>query len=129
MSGRGEDLDLYVQTLHERAMDCSDPFDGEVLLNVCLHRILEEFRVLLENLSLSSFSRLMEVARRTNGSVRRTLRSSSTSCPSFMIRLPPRKRPIVALEKKRPSFKHERQPFPVQLPLPFDVKKATTLLE
>lgn len=44
----------------------------EVLVNVCLHGIDDEYRVLLENPTFSSFLNLMEASRRTNESVRGT---------------------------------------------------------
>lgn len=68
----GEGLDLYVKRFHDKALDCVDRVDEEVLVNVCLHGMNDEYLVFLENLTFSSFSKLMEAARRTNESVRRT---------------------------------------------------------
>lgn len=62
----GEDLNLYVKKFHDKALDCVDPVDEEVLVNVGLHGMKNEYRVFLENLMFSSFSKLMEAARRTN---------------------------------------------------------------
>lgn len=45
------DLDLYVKSFHERAIDCRDLVDEEVLINICLYGMLEEYRIFLENLS------------------------------------------------------------------------------
>lgn len=67
-----EDLDLYMRRFHERAIICYDPVAEEALFDVCLHGVIQEYHVFLENLSFPSFSKLMDVARRTNESIRRT---------------------------------------------------------
>lgn len=59
----GKDLGLYVQRFHERALDYCDAVDDETILYVCLHGIAYKYRVLLENLTFSYFSNLMEIAR------------------------------------------------------------------
>lgn len=74
----GEDLDPYVKRFHDKALDCVNPVDEEVLVNMCLHGMNDEYRVFLENLMFSSFSNSMEAARRTNESVRRTPKASRT---------------------------------------------------
>lgn len=48
-----------------------DPVDEDVLVNVCLHGMSDEYRVFLENLMFSSFSKSMEASRHTNESIRR----------------------------------------------------------
>lgn len=68
----GEDLDMYVRRLHERALDYYDLVAGEVLVEVCLHSMMEEYSLFLESLSFSFISKLMEATRCTNESVRRT---------------------------------------------------------
>lgn len=77
-------------------MDCCNPVDEEVFVNICLQGMLEECCIFLENLSFQSFSRLMEAVKRTNETVTRTTRPNSISRPSSMIRPPLRKRSIVA---------------------------------
>lgn len=42
----------------------------ELLVDVCLHDIMVEYRIYLENMSFCFFSKLMEVARCTNESVK-----------------------------------------------------------
>lgn len=59
----GEDFDLYVKRFHDKALDYVDLVDEEVLVNMCLHGMNDEYRVFLENLTFSSFLKLMEVAR------------------------------------------------------------------
>lgn len=79
----GKDLDLNVKRFHEKTLDCVDPVNEEVLVNVCLHGMNDEYRVFLENLTFSSFSKLMEKGRPKNESMRRTPKSSS-AVPLYM---------------------------------------------
>lgn len=50
-----EDLDVYVKRFREKALDCWDPMDEEMLLDVSLHRMAKDYKVFLENRSFSSF--------------------------------------------------------------------------
>lgn len=132
----GQDMDIYMRRFHERAIDCCDPAAEEILVDICLRGMMEEYHKFLENLSFSSLSRLMEAAMRTNESVRRTSRSSNgASRPSPTVRPQSRKRPIVATLKegkgsrpsssKRPSFdKKEPRQFPILPLFPCGAKKA-----
>lgn len=72
----GKYLDLCVKRFHEKALDCCGLIEEEVLVNVCLHGINDEYRVFLENLTFPSFSKLMEAARQTNEFVGRTSKPS-----------------------------------------------------
>lgn len=83
----GEDLDVYLRRFSERAMDCCNLVGEEVLIDVCLHGAMEEYEIFLENLSIPSFSRFMEVARSRNELVRRTSMSSSASPQSRMTQM------------------------------------------
>lgn len=65
-----------MKSFHDKALDCVDTVDKEVLVNVCLHGMNDVYRVFLENLTFSSFSKLMEATKRTKKSVRRTLKLS-----------------------------------------------------
>lgn len=76
-----EDLDLYVKRFRERALDCNDAVDEETLVNVCLYGMANEYCVYLENLTFPSFSKLMEAARRTNESIRKPSRPTTSSYP------------------------------------------------
>lgn len=65
-----------------------------MLVNVCSHGMKEECRIFLENLSFSSFCKLMEAARRTSESVQPSSANRSNSNSLSL------KRPLVAnLEK------------------------------
>lgn len=76
---------MYDRRFHKRAPDCCDLVDEEVLLNVRHHVMMEEYRIFLENLSLSYFSRWMEVARRRNVSVGKISRCSNVTFRSSPI--------------------------------------------
>lgn len=100
----GKDLDLYVKRFHDKALDYVDPVDEEILVNVCLHGMNDKYRVFLKNLTFSSFSKLIEIARKTNESVRRAPKHSRafpTARPFVK-----RKQPVAAVESDhntRPS--------------------------
>lgn len=51
----GEDLDIYVKMFHEKTLDRCDQVEERMLFNVCLHNMLEEYSILLKNLSLFLF--------------------------------------------------------------------------
>lgn len=86
----------------------------EVLVNVCLHSIMEEYKIFFENLSFPSFSRLMEVALCTNKLVRRSqglalLQFVQASCPSTTKEMSDRRASwkrnrVQASSSKRPPF-------------------------
>lgn len=59
----GEDLDAYVKRFHKKALESCGLELEEVLVDLCLHGMTKEYKIFLENLSCSSFSRLMEAAR------------------------------------------------------------------
>lgn len=50
-----EYLDAYVRRFHEKALDYCDPIAEEVFVDVCLYGMLEEYKILFENLSFSYF--------------------------------------------------------------------------
>lgn len=88
----GKDLHIYVRRFYEKALDCCDLVEEEKPVNVCLHGMMEVYKIFLENLSFRSFSKLMEAPERTNESVHRTSRSSAATRPNhpFKVRLAPK---------------------------------------
>lgn len=58
----GEDLNLFVKRFHEKALECSDPVDEEILVNVCLYDMDNGCRVFLENIFYLSYSKLMKAS-------------------------------------------------------------------
>lgn len=139
-------LGCLCERFHERALDCSDAVDEETLVDMCLHGMVNEYRVYLENLTFPSFSRLMETARRTNESFRKPSRSVINTHTSVAPRPFHRKRSMIAAVEdsqgarpprpKRPSFKQGykndskagKKSYPVLLPFPCGIKKALALL-
>lgn len=82
--------------------------------------MIDEYRVFLQNLSFSYFSRLMAVARRMYESVKRTPKSSLAGLSNSMVRQFIRKRSIVAAIgkgqevrplKKKPSYRQEKKKY------------------
>lgn len=66
-------MPIFSGGLHEKVLDCRDLVD--VLVDVDLHRMTEDYRIYIENLSFSSFSKLMGVSEEQ--SAKRNSRSSS----------------------------------------------------
>ncbi|CAL8169056.1 unnamed protein product [Prunus armeniaca] len=60
------------------ALDCYDEKDEEALVEICISNIVVDYRVYLENIGISQFSRLLEAVRKTSMSVKpvRTWRSN-----------------------------------------------------
>lgn len=67
-----------MRCFHKRALDCYDPTVKDVLFDVYLHGMMEEYYIHLKNLPFASFSRLMEAATMTNHCIRRIMRSNAT---------------------------------------------------
>ena len=61
---------------------CYDPVEEERLVDVCIIGMLYEYRPYLKNLQISSFTRLVEVARRTSVSIRKPLKGSTSQAVS-----------------------------------------------
>lgn len=60
-----------MKRFHEKVLDCCDLVIENVLVYVCLDGMIKEYIIYLENLSFSSFSKLVEAARRGNRSLER----------------------------------------------------------
>ena len=52
-------------------LDIQDSYDEKELVKVCIQGMFDEYRIHLENLPLSTFATLVEVAKRTNNTIRR----------------------------------------------------------
>lgn len=93
--GIQERFGCFVCRFHEKVLDCCDLVVEEMLVDVCLYCMTENF---LENSSFPSFYKLMEAAHRTNSVNNLEVQFSTKSNP--MIRPASRKRPMVmTLEK------------------------------
>lgn len=60
----------FVQRFRDLALECYDENDEGALINICINNINSEYRVHLENVSITQFSRLFETAGKTAFSVR-----------------------------------------------------------
>lgn len=104
--------------------------------------MVEEYRVFLENLLFTSFPKLMEEAKRTNESVKKTSNPSHVSSPNPVVRQLPRKGLIMVViemskesgpsNSEKPSYCHEckqeKKTYLVLSPFRYDIKKAHSLL-
>lgn len=64
-------------------MEHRDPVAKNVLVDVCLHGMIEEYRVHLKNLFCASFSQLREATKKRNELFRRTMRFNLGSNQGF----------------------------------------------
>ncbi|VVA18732.1 PREDICTED: retrotransposon, partial [Prunus dulcis] len=68
----GEDRVDFVRRFRDLALDCYDEKDEEALVEICISNIVADYRVYLENIGISQFSRLLEAVRKTSMSVKPT---------------------------------------------------------
>ncbi|CAL8138363.1 unnamed protein product [Prunus armeniaca] len=66
----GEDPVDFVRKFQDLALDCYDEKDEEALVEICISNIMVDYRVYLENIGISQFSRLLEAVRKTSISVK-----------------------------------------------------------
>lgn len=62
-----------MRRFHEKALDCCDLVDEQVLVKICLHDMAEEYIIFLENLSFPSFSKLIKEACRIKEAVNKPM--------------------------------------------------------
>ncbi|CAL9025934.1 unnamed protein product, partial [Prunus brigantina] len=67
---QGEDPVDFVRRFRDLALDCYDEKDEEALVEICISNIVADYRVYLENIGISQFSRLLEAVRKTSMSVK-----------------------------------------------------------
>ncbi|KAI5343499.1 hypothetical protein L3X38_011375 [Prunus dulcis] len=66
----GEDPVDFVRRFRDLALDCYDEKDEDGLVEICISNIMADYRVYLENIGISQFSRLLEAVRKTSMSVK-----------------------------------------------------------
>ncbi|KAB2608649.1 hypothetical protein D8674_011817 [Pyrus ussuriensis x Pyrus communis] len=64
-----EHSDDFCYKFLRSSFDCYDKMDEETLVEICISNIIADYRVYLENIGISQFSRFLEVIRHTNLSV------------------------------------------------------------
>lgn len=120
-----------MKRFHKKALDCRDPVAEDMLVEVCLQGMIENYMIFSENLSFPFLLLLMETARRTN--VTKTLKSSLT------IWYVSKKRPVIQIvekgksdkgcSSKNPIQQKQRRQFAILPPFSCEAKKDTALVE
>ena len=73
-----EGLLKYIHRFRDFSLLCYDLVEEERLVSVCIMGMLYEYWSYLENLQISTFTRLVEAARRTSMSVRKLSKGSTS---------------------------------------------------
>ncbi|CAL9011987.1 unnamed protein product [Prunus brigantina] len=68
----GEDPVDFLRRYRDLALDCYDEKDKEALVEIFISNIVADYRVYLENIGISQFSRLLKAVRKTSMSVKPT---------------------------------------------------------
>ena len=77
-----EGLLEYICRFWDLSLLCYDPVEEEQLVDVCITGMLCEYQPYLENLQISSFTRLVEAIRRISISVRKPSKGSISQAMS-----------------------------------------------
>ena len=78
-----EGLLEYIHRFRDFSLLCYDLVEEERLVSVCIMGMLYEYWSYLENLQISTFTRLVEAARRTSMSVRKLSKGSTSQAVSM----------------------------------------------
>ena len=77
-----EGLLEYIRRFRDLSLLCYELVEEERLVDVCIAGMLYEYRPYLENLQISSFTRLVEAARRISMSIRKPSKGSTSQAVS-----------------------------------------------
>ncbi|KAI5335485.1 hypothetical protein L3X38_025618 [Prunus dulcis] len=66
----GENPVDFVRRFQDLALDCYDEKDEDALVKICISNIMADYKVYLENIGISQFSRLLEAVRKTSISIK-----------------------------------------------------------
>ena len=77
-----EGLLEYIRRFRDLSLLCYDPIEEERLVDVYITSMLYEYRPYLENLQISSFTKLVEAVRRTSMSVGKPSKGSTSQAMS-----------------------------------------------
>nr|POE66823.1 hypothetical protein CFP56_52033 [Quercus suber] len=72
----------YIRRFKDLSLLCYDHVEEEKLVDVCIAGMLHEYRHYLENLQISSFTRLVKASRRTSMSIRKPSKGSTSQVVS-----------------------------------------------
>nr|POE89448.1 hypothetical protein CFP56_01804 [Quercus suber] len=107
-----EGLLEYIRRFRDLSLLCHDPMDEERLVDVCIAGMLYVYWPYLENLQISSFTRLVEAARKTSMSVRKPLKGSTSQVVSAIRQLWRRKNKkveVVVIEEPKKVAKRKKR--------------------
>ena len=111
-----EDLMEYIKRLRDIAFDCYDHCEERTLVEMCMTNMIQEFRVVLENLEISQFAQLLQKSRKTAQSVRPS--SDKRNAPQDM---------AMSTGKRRRKTKEREYDTPP--PIPCTPKELDVLLD
>ena len=128
-----EGLLEYICRFRDLSLLCYDPMEEERLMDVCIAGMLYEYQPYLENLQITSFTRLVEATRRTSMSMRKPSKGSTSQAMSAL-RQPWRKEnkkvEVAVVEEPKKVVKGKKRERS-GIPPPFTVssKKLYSILE
>ena len=128
-----EGLLEYICRFRDLSLLCYDPVEEERLVDVCIADMLYEYRPYLENLQISSFTRLVEPARRRSMSVRKpskvlTLQVMSTPRQSW--RKENKKVEVAVVEEPKKGVKGKKSKRGgIPPPFTMSIEKLYSILE
>nr|POE82380.1 hypothetical protein CFP56_68724 [Quercus suber] len=103
----------YSRRFRDLSLLCYDLVEKERLVDVYITGMLYEYRFYLENLQISSFTRLVEAARRKSMSVRKPLKGSTSqamSTPKWSWRRENKKVEVAVAEESKKGVKGHEDP-------------------
>lgn len=119
----------FVKRFREKAVECYEPIIEDRLVSMCIAGMVTEYKCYLENVSISTFSRLYEFARRTSASVRAPLKAEYRGSSVRKLRST-----IVATadsnkRSRKDDYKKGRGDWVEPPPFPCSMKDVYTVLE
>ena len=114
-------------------MLCYDPVEEEKLVDACISGMLYEYRPYLENLQISSFTRLVEALRRTSMSVTKPskgLTAQTTNKPMQPWGRKGKKMEVAVVEKPKKAAKgKKRERGSIPPPFTVSIEELYSILE
>lgn len=117
----------YIHRFRDLSLICYDPVKEERLVDICIASMLYEYRPYLENLQISSFTRLVEASRTTSMLVRKPskgLASQTTSAPKQPWKRESKKVEVAVVEEPKRLPKAKRGKYVVFLLLFLSQQKS-----
>jgi len=128
-----EGLLEYIHRFRDLSLLCYDLVEEKRLVDVCIVGMLYEYQPYLENLQISSFTRLVEAARRTSMSVRKPskgLTSQAMSMPRQPWRREGKKVEVTVAEEPKKVVKgKKRERGGIPPPFPVSIEELYSILE